>query len=168
MVGGLMFRERKKDGTTALTGLTLSDIFKAVFPVGAYYISETATDPGTLFGGTWTRVKGKFLVGLDEADASIDAVTDTGGAKTVNLTHTHYVDHTHNGVDHLHGIFLSSNYAGSGSRTASNANATQGADRSLTTGTMNGRTTTDNPSVDLSAVENRPPFAVAYMWKRTA
>lgn len=163
-----MRREKAKDGSTMLTGLTLSDILLAVYPVGAYYFADNATSPATLFGGTWTRVKGKFLVGLDEADTTWDALTDTGGAKTVNLTHTHYVDHNHNGVDHLHGIFLSSNYAGSGTRTASNATATQGADRSLTTGTMNGRTNTDNPSVDLSAVTNLPPFAVCYMWKRTA
>lgn len=163
-----MRREKAKDGSTMLTGLTLSDILLAAHPVGSYWLADTATSPATLFGGTWVRVKGKFLVGLDEADTTWDALTDTGGAKTVNLDHYHYVDHNHNGVDHLHGIFLSSGYAGSGTRTASNASATQGADRSLTTGTMNGRTTTDYQNTSYASVGILPPFAVCYMWKRTA
>lgn len=30
-----------------------SEILLAAHPVGSYYISDKATDPGTLFGGTW-------------------------------------------------------------------------------------------------------------------
>lgn len=30
-----------------------SEILLAAHPVGSYYISDNATDPGTLFGGTW-------------------------------------------------------------------------------------------------------------------
>lgn len=30
-----------------------SEVLLAAHPVGSYYISDNATDPGTLFGGTW-------------------------------------------------------------------------------------------------------------------
>lgn len=30
-----------------------SEVLLAAHPVGSYYISDKATDPGTLFGGTW-------------------------------------------------------------------------------------------------------------------
>lgn len=32
------------------------DAILAAHPVGSYYISDNATDPGTLFGGTWTML----------------------------------------------------------------------------------------------------------------
>lgn len=32
------------------------DAILAAHPVGSYYISDKATDPGTLFGGTWTML----------------------------------------------------------------------------------------------------------------
>lgn len=34
-----------------------------VYPVGSIYISMNETDPGTLFGGTWERISGRFLIG---------------------------------------------------------------------------------------------------------
>lgn len=33
-----------------------SEILLAAHPVGSYYISDKATDPGTLFGGTWKKL----------------------------------------------------------------------------------------------------------------
>ena len=37
----------------------------AAYPVGSIYMSVAATDPGTLFGGTWSRIYGKFLFAAD-------------------------------------------------------------------------------------------------------
>lgn len=33
------------------------------YPVGAIYISTDSTSPASLFGGSWTRIEGKFLLG---------------------------------------------------------------------------------------------------------
>lgn len=51
-------------------------------PVGSVYISEVDTEPETLFGGTWERIKDRFLL------AAGDTYTagDTDGAATVTLT----------------------------------------------------------------------------------
>ena len=38
----------------------------AIYPVGSIYMSVNSTDPGTLFGGTWKRISGKFLLAADE------------------------------------------------------------------------------------------------------
>lgn len=54
----------------------------AAYPVGAIYMSTNATDPGTLFGGTWERIQGRFLLGA----SSSHAVGSTGGAESVRLT----------------------------------------------------------------------------------
>ena len=35
----------------------------ALYPVGAIYISTSSASPASLFGGTWTRIKGRYLLG---------------------------------------------------------------------------------------------------------
>lgn len=34
-----------------------------VYPIGSIYMSMNETDPSTLFGGTWERISGRFLLG---------------------------------------------------------------------------------------------------------
>lgn len=33
-----------------------------VYPIGAVYFSMSSTDPGTLFGGTWSKIQGRFIM----------------------------------------------------------------------------------------------------------
>lgn len=54
----------------------------AAYPVGSIYMSTTATNPGTLFGGTWERIQGRFLLGADSSHAA----GSTGGSEQVTLT----------------------------------------------------------------------------------
>lgn len=63
----------------------------AAHPIGSLYWSSQSTDPGTLFGGTWTRIKDKFIL------AAGDTYTNgaTGGAATVTLTTNNMPSHTH-------------------------------------------------------------------------
>ena len=78
-----------------------------IYPVGSIYMSVNNTNPGTLFGGTWEQIQGKFLLGQSSGHAG----GSTGGAETVTLTtaqlpsHTHSVPaHTHTVPDHQHTI----------------------------------------------------------------
>lgn len=64
------------------------------YPVGSIYMSLNATSPASLFGGTWTQIKDKFLLG-----AGAIAVNQEGG----NATHTHTLSHTHSVPKHSHG-----------------------------------------------------------------
>ena len=63
----------------------------AAHPIGSLYWSSQSTDPGTLFGGTWQRIKDKFIL------AAGDTYTngDTGGAATVTLTTNNLPSHNH-------------------------------------------------------------------------
>lgn len=56
----------------------INGIALKAYPVGAYYISESATSPASLFGGTWTQVTGRFLRAAND--------TATGGSDTHTLT----------------------------------------------------------------------------------
>jgi len=73
-----------------------------VYPVGAIYLSVDSTNPGTLFGGTWTAIgAGRMLVGIDSSDSRFDTVEETGGGTTKDMSHTHNLgNHTH---DMTHG-----------------------------------------------------------------
>lgn len=63
-------------------------LLNTIFPVGSYWTNGVSdADPATILGfGTWVRVKGKFVVGVDEVDVTWDAGLKTGGSK--NHTHT--------------------------------------------------------------------------------
>ena len=61
-------------------------IFDLVYPVGSIYETDNeGFDPNTSFGGTWERIKGKVIVGVDKEDGAFDTVGKTGGEKNHTL-----------------------------------------------------------------------------------
>jgi len=62
--------------------------FDEIYPVGSIYMSVNSTDPSTLFGGTWERITGSFLLAATDNGSSgaSQAAGNTGGAATVTLT----------------------------------------------------------------------------------
>ena len=72
------------------------ELMKLVFPIGSTYITQTNTNPSTILNfGTWERVKGKVLVGLDEDDTDFNEIGKTGGEKTHTLTIDEMPAHNH-------------------------------------------------------------------------
>lgn len=61
------------------------------YPVGAIYISTSKTSPASLFGGTWERIRDRFLL----AAGSTYAAGKTGGAATHKLTESEMPSHYH-------------------------------------------------------------------------
>ena len=59
-----------------------SQVFDVVYPVGSIYMSVNNVNPATLFGGTWEKIEGKFLLGA----SSGHSLGETGGAEKVNYT----------------------------------------------------------------------------------
>ena len=39
-----------------------------LYPIGSIYISINSKNLSEIFGGTWERIKGKMLLGVDEDD----------------------------------------------------------------------------------------------------
>lgn len=60
-------------------------------PVGSLYWSSSPTDPATLFGGTWTRIKDRFVLAAGDTYGN----GATGGSATVQLTKSNLPAHTH-------------------------------------------------------------------------
>ncbi len=66
-----------------------------IYPIGSIYISINSKNPGDIFGGTWERIKGKMLVGVDEDDSDFNISSKTGGEKEVTLTVEQMPKHRH-------------------------------------------------------------------------
>ena len=121
-------------------------------------MSVNNTNPQTLFGGTWTQIKDKFIL----AAGDVYRNGDTGGSDTHNhslndgyakITRTFAGDSLYSNEKTVSEYWLSSNgrtYPVNSESYAGNCN------KGVTLGG-----TTEN-------VSNMPPYLVAYVWKRTA
>jgi microcystin-dependent protein len=72
-------------------------------PVGSIYMSMDPTSPAILFGGTWTEIKDRVLVGA----GGTYAAGATGGSATARLTIANLPSHSHSADvasagDHVH------------------------------------------------------------------
>ena len=97
-------------------------ILSAMHPVGSVYMSTSSTNPSSLFGGTWTAIKDRMLIG---AGGDYSALA-TGGAKSVTLTASNLPSHTHTASSSSAGGHThtgSADSAGAHSHTASSAGA---------------------------------------------
>lgn len=130
---------------------TLLDVLKAVYPVGAFYISAAATSPRTVFGfGTWTQIKDRFILAAGDTYPA----ASSGGEPEVTLTtaqipaHNHGLPHPNNAGD----ITAPIAYFAESSETK-----TFGAIACYSNNTGGGE-----------AHNNMPPYLAAYIWQRTA
>lgn len=179
------------------TSAGVSEIANMIYPVGSIYMSVNSTDPSTLFGGTWERLKDRFLLSAGDSYTA----GNTGGEATHKLTttempshthslssHTHSLQsHTHTGPSHAHeatsgGSFVTHVSSGMGGYAGTAANnfgikATSTSTAAGGTGNTGGpsNNTSGTPSNNTSgssgsdgAHNNMPPYLVVYMWKRTA
>ena len=66
-------------------------ILDNVYPVGSIYMNVNSTNPGTLFGGTWEQIQGRFLLGM----SSSYPAGSQGGEATHKLTTSEIPNHGH-------------------------------------------------------------------------
>lgn len=132
---------------TAADKKKLDNILKTVYPVGAIYMSMSATSPATLFGGTWVQITGRFLFAANSAYK----VGATGGEEKHALTINEMPSHDHTWC---------TNYCWN---TGSAATAPAWGVKNATT--SKGKTTATGGG---AAHNNMPPYLVVYVWKRTA
>lgn len=79
----------------------ISIIGKALYPVGAIYMSTANVNPSTFITGTtWVAWgSGRVPVGVDTSDTDFNGVEKTGGEKTHVLTENEMPKHKHTGTE---------------------------------------------------------------------
>lgn len=146
---------------TAETNFVLDN----VYPIGSIYMNVNSTNPGTLFGGTWEQIQGKFLLGM----SSSYPAGSQGGEASHTLTTEEMPSHGHNPANQsgYYGFITNSKKAfevgdmgvqsGSG-RYYPYSTAAFDISRNSLTGTTGGG----------NSHNNMPPYLSIYIWKRTA
>ena len=122
-----------------------------IYPIGAIYLSVSATNPATLFGGKWEQIKDRFLL----AAGDIYAIGTTGGEATHKLTIEEMPSHKHQ-IKTNNDDWNNSPNGGNYGTTHDGANSW-----------YNTNWYTENSGGN-AAHNNMPPYLTVYMWKRVA
>lgn len=135
---------------------TATSILRA-YPIGAIYISYNSTDPGELFGGSWTQLNDRFLLGA----GTTYAARTTGGEPTHTLTESEIPSHSHTDRISWFDDQKTNNPLGANNYP-------------LTVISSPNNARVDDPQAHVSltggsqAHNNMPPYLTVYMWRRVS
>lgn len=154
------------------TGLThlWGKIKLAAYPVGSIYTSENSTSPAELFGGTWERLKDRFLLAAGDTYKA----GSTGGESQHKLTQGEIPNYK---IGDIAGVVpqFHTNWD-NGGVTATNMGSTSSAKPGihnnngifdLTDGSQQFGYSVSTYGGD-QPHNNMPPYLAIYMWKRIA
>lgn len=150
-----------------------SGLLDYIWPVGSIYqTTDTAFDPNAAWGGTWERIKDRFLLAAGDTYSA----GATGGEAEHTLTTSEIPAHTH-GSKSLTGWFnpLVWETLKSGGIVKKRSGGTELANKTASSGSNFGRfdttidATHEHSSVGGGAAHNNmPPYVAVNVWKRTA
>lgn len=113
--------------------------------MGAIYLSTSSTSPQSLFGGTWQRIQGRFLLCAGGGYAA----GSTGGEASHTLTVDEMPSHTH---------YVRGSGFNQGAGLTTSVSDSSDAERPLAASSAGGN----------AAHNNMPPYLAVYAWERTA
>ena len=142
------------------SGGVAGSIFDAIYPIGSIYMSVNSTDPGLLFGGSWTPIQDTFLL----AAGTSWAAGSSGGSKdAIVVSHSHTPMNTSNQF-----VSIGSGSGAVGvSKVANGSNSTNYFLRVANSDGM-ARSSTTGSTGDSGTDANMPPYLAVYVWQRTA
>ena len=123
------------------------------YPIGMIVVFYTDIDPKELYGGTWERIKGAFIWGIDDGETA----GTTGGEKAHTLTVNEIPAHAHteNGAVMVWNTKIGNVGADPARKEMASAALVSPA---LNTGSTGGG----------QSHNNMPPYYGAYIWRKTA
>ena len=123
------------------------------YPIGMIVVFYTDIDPNELYGGTWERIKGAFIWGIDDGETA----GTTGGEKAHTLTVNEIPAHAHteNGAVMVWNTKIGNVGADPARKEMASAALVSPA---LNTGSTGGG----------QSHNNMPPYYGAYIWRKTA
>ena len=155
---------------------------KEYYNLGYIKITYEDKNPGTIYGGTWTKIaSGKSLIGV----SSTIGVRSTGGEKETTLTSNNLPSHNHTGTSNTSGnhshsfysIYGTSNVYGayfmtteSGKGLATNASGRRLIEGYASIGSAgaHNHSFTTNSQGKSQAHNNMQPYITVYYWEKTS
>lgn len=130
----------------------LNNLLDNIYPVGSIFISTVNTNPSTYFGGTWERIKGRFLLAADDSTYKLGA---TGGEATHKLTVDEMPSHSHT-------------FSGVNTGASATGNLGSYPARIWQDTAPNWTGYFIHNSGGSQSHNNMPPYLVVYVWKRVS
>lgn len=127
----------------------LNNLLDNIYPVGSIFISTVNTNPSTYFGGTWERIKGRFLLAADDSTYKLGG---TGGESAHKLTYNELPSEVVTGYCADNQKSWATGYWSNYSSAAYPTNVIR----------LSGQGTGNQ------AHNNMPPYLVVYIWKRVS
>lgn len=133
------------------------ELLDLIYPVGAIYQSANDVDPGLLFGGTWERIKGRFLLAADDETFPLG---ETGGSQS--NTHHHWTAIGFDRFADRTAIYFTVDNSAENKVQSNVDRFTHNFSEVHTTGAARVNATADE------TISTMPPYIAVYVWKRTA
>lgn len=158
---GLFLDGSESDTTGDNKIIERKDLLTLVYPVGSIYISASSTSPASFIGGSWERLKDRFLLAAGDSYAA----GSTGGEAWHTLSRSEMPSHTHEPNDWTFVVSTgtrsgSFNIGGSSNKTG-NAEIYISADKTK-------QKWPSSPAGGSTGHNNMPPYLSVYMWKRVS
>ena len=135
-------------------GINKNQLLDMVYPIGSLYISLNETNPSELFGGSWERIKDRFIYANGD--------TTTSGTLGGNSVHNHGLS---NG-------FAALNVGGGGIQYYEKQVSAWGTNAAMNVASSYTSYQTKSWGIGLGGAtdngSNMPPYITAFVWKRTA
>lgn len=147
--------------------MPMSDMLSRIYPVGSIYMSVTSASPADLFGGTWERIKDRFLL----ASGDTYSAGSTGGEAQHTLSMNELPSHNFGSIPMIvpigHGNWNNGDIHAS---SLGNASSSKPGVEQNGNGMTNG--TQWSYEIDFPGGSqphnNMPPYLTVYIWKRVA
>lgn len=138
---------------------TYVSILNLIYPVGSIYMSVNAANPGELIGGTWERIKDRFLLSAGDTYAA----GNTGGSAKATLpSHTHTFG---SGGYQMWGAKIGTGSTEPGNQISGDAKYYAAA-KGKSTSNYKWLENVDSKGVSDVSQANMPPYLAVYVWKR--
>lgn len=129
--------------------------FDQIYPIGSLYFNVGEVSPSTLFGGTWEKIEGKFLL----ASSATYTLGSTGGNSSHTLTVAEMPSHRHDNLEYLF----------NGNKISLSASGNTGYNLSWnTSGSSDYSDIRTSLTGGGQAFDIMPPYLAINVWKRTA
>lgn len=145
-------------GNAGFTKKFISALFLLVHPKGALFGSDDPTSPAELYGGTWERIEGKFIMGASD--------TYPAGSTGGSATHTQAKNEV---AGHIHGQRIWAQ-GSAGSEVMGFASGQYSVfSASASSLILNAGSTNENYNLDGAVpMDILNPYYSAYIWRRVA